>query len=190
MEEAKLIYDDMSERIIDIAEELATTGGARSVTVTSILKKLGTTNRVFYNRYHNVDEVLELIYSRAVFRMHESCVIEYTPDMDFFDYVMDVAVKVLICTYDIKMKFAEYMFEHDSLTQANCDKWTAKISSLIEYAKGAGLVKDVDSDLLSYSIWCFCRGFNADAVGRKLSKEDAVKYFRFGFGCFLDGLKK
>ena len=70
MEEAKLIYDDMSERIIDIAEELATTGGARSVTVTSILKKLGTTNRVFYNRYHNVDEVLELIYSRAVFRMH------------------------------------------------------------------------------------------------------------------------
>ena len=188
--EKKLIYDDVSERIVDIAEQLAKENGARGITVRSILKKLGTTNRVFYNRYNNIDEVLELVYSRAVFRMHENTDVEFTDGFDFFGYVMEMAVGVLVKTYDIKMQFAEYMFEHDSLTQANCDKWMGKIKQLIEYATEKNLIKEVDSDDLSYSIWCFCRGFNADAVGRRLSKEDAVRCFRFGFGCFLDGLKK
>ena len=57
---------------------------------------------------------------------------------------------------------------------------------VIEFVK---LIKNIDSDMLSYSIWCFCRGFNADAVGRRLSKEDAIKNFKFGFGCILDGIK-
>ena len=102
---------------------------------------------------------------------------------------MDIAVKVLIDTYDVKMHFSRFMFEHDSLTQTNCRWWTEEIKKIIEYAKEQKLIKDVDSDMLSYSIWCFCRGYNVDAVGRKMPKEEAVRYFKFGFGCLLDGIK-
>ena len=87
------------------------------------------------------------------------------------------------------MQVSRYMFEHDSLTENNRIWWTGEIKKLIEYGKQQNLIKDVDPEELSYSIWCFCRGYNADAVGRNLSKEDAVRYFKFGFGCFLDGLK-
>lgn len=187
--ENKLIYDDVSEKIIDIAEKLAKENGAQSINVRRILRELGTTNRVFYNRFHNIDEVLEKVYSRAVFRMHENTNMEYIPGTDLFEYIMELAVNVLTSTYDIKMQFAGYMFEHDSLTRANFDKWTEKIKALIKYAEENNLIKPVDPDVLSYSAWCFCRGFNMDAVGRKIPKEDAVKYFRYGFGCFLDGLK-
>lgn len=191
MSEAKkeLISDEMSDKIIKVAESIATTEGAHVITVRRILSELGITNRVFYNRFKNIQEVLEIVYTNAVFKMHESIKTKYEAGMDFFEYVMEVALKVLTDTYDVKMQFSRYMFEHDSLTQTNFSWWTEEIKKIIDYAKEKKLIKDVDSGMLSYSIWCFCRGYNADAVGRRLSKEEAVKNFKYGFGCILEGIK-
>ena len=184
-----LICDEMSDKIIEVAKNIATTEGAHVITVRRILSELGITNRVFYNRFKNIAEVLEIVYTNAVFKMHESIKTTYKPEMDFFEYVMEVAIKVLTDTYDVKMQFSRYMFEHDSLTQTNYNWWMQEIKKIIDNAKKEKLIKNIDSDMLSYSIWCFCRGFNADAVGRRLSKEDAIKNFKFGFGCILDGIK-
>ena len=108
---------------------------------------------------------------------------------DFFEYVTDIVEKTLLMSYDTKMQFNQYVFESDSVLQENFDWWIAEIRKLIEFAKGRRLIKDVDTDAVSYSIWCFCRGYNADAVGRGLPREEAVENFRYGFGLFLDGLK-
>ena len=48
---------------------------------------------------------------------------------------------------------------------------------------------DLDTDSLSYAIWCFIRGFNADAMARNLSKEEALRRFDYGFGIFLKGIR-
>ena len=185
-----MIVDEMSDRIIEIAESMATDNGAHTVTVKKILNELGTTNRVFYNRFHNLDEVLEIVYKNAVYKMHKCVESDINIDEDFFGYVLDVVTNVLNATYDIKKQFARYMFEHDSLTKSNYIWWTNEIKKIIDYGKSKKLIKeDIDNDMLSYSIWCFCRGFNTDAIGRNLSKEEAVKRFRFGFGCFISGLK-
>ncbi len=187
--EIELITDEMSKIITGVVERMATEDGAHTVTVRRVLDELGITNRVFYNRFHNIDEVLQIIYKRAVLRMQKSIKTEFDDSRDFFEYVMEVAVNTLVNTYDIKMQFSRYMFEHDSLTENNRIWWSNEIKKLISFAKSNLLIKDVDEDTLSYTIWCFCRGFNADAVSRNLSKEDAVRYFKFGFGCFLEGLK-
>ena len=42
---------------------------------------------------------------------------------------------------------------------------------------------------MSYAIWCFIRGYNADALGRKLPRETAVRNFRYSFGVLLDGMR-
>ena len=42
---------------------------------------------------------------------------------------------------------------------------------------------------MSYAIWCYIRGYNADAVGRKLPLDIAVKNFKYAFGILLDGMK-
>ena len=67
--------------------------------------------------------------------------------------------------------------------------YDAEIKKLIDYAKEQGIIKNVDSETMSYSIWCFCRGFNADAVGRNIPREEAVKRFKYSFGILLDGMK-
>ena len=89
----------------------------------------------------------------------------------------DITVKTLINTYDVKQQFSQYMFEYDSKTEANHRWWTDKVKEIIEIGKKRNQVKDVDSEALSYAIWCFFRGYNADAVNRQLPKDVAVKDF-------------
>lgn len=190
MSKNEMIKDEMSDEIIRVAQKMAMEKGAHEVNVSRILTEMGITNRVFYNRFSNINEVLEIVYRNAVIKMHGSLKAEYDENKDFFDYIMDVAVKVLTDTYDIKMQFCRYMFEHDSLTRFNCDWWTEEIEKLILHAESRGMITDVDKKKLSYTIWCFCRGFNIDAVSRKMSKEEAVDFFKYGFGCLLDGVKK
>lgn len=184
------ITDEISDDIVEITTQIARDEGAHNVTVRKIISRLGVTNRVFYNRYHNADEVLRIIYENAVLKMRESFRSDYNSSEDFFEYAMDIGTKVLINTYDIKMEFSSYMFEHDSLTEENRMWWTQTMKKSLEEAKARGFIKDIDTEMLSYSIWCFCRGYNVDAVTRKLSKAEAVKYFQFAFGYFLEGIRR
>lgn len=186
----ELICDDMSQKIIEAAEHIVTASGADSLTVRKLLQTLGITNRVFYNRFRNIGDVLKIVYKNTVLKIRESVVVDFDSEKDFFERVTDMVVKSLISSYDKKMQFNSYVFENDSLSQSNYEWWTTEIKKLIVHAKKHGYIKDVDEDVMSYSIWCFCRGFNADAVGRKLPREDAVRQIRYSFGILLDGLKK
>lgn len=184
-----LIKDKMSEKIVTAAEKIVTTHGMDGLTVRRILQELNITNRVFYNRFHNVDEVLEIVYIRTVQRVRESMTTEYDGKGDFFDYVTDCVANTLLASYEIKMRFNQYVFENDSVSKFNYEWYLARIKKLFAYAKEKDLIKDVDSDVLSYAIWCFCRGYNADAVTR-MPKEEAVEKFKYSFRFLLEGLKK
>ena len=188
-EKSELISDEMSEKIIDTAGKLATTGGANNITVRSILKALGITNRVFYNRFHNIDEVLDRVWRNTSIEMRDVILSNFDENGDFFEQVNNVVSQILIMTYDIKMHFNQYAFESDSVSRENHDWWIREIKRLIDFAKSRKYIKDVDSEVLSYSIWCFCRGYNADAVGRGLPKEEALKNFKYSFAFLLEGLK-
>ena len=189
-EREEMIMDAMSDRIIEAAERIATAEGAQTVTVRKILKELGITNRVFYNRFRNIDEVLAIVYKSMIVKIRGNILAEYDEKRDFFEYVLDVIERSLIITYDIKMHFNQYAFENDSLTESNYAFWTDEIKKLIDSAKERGLIADVDSEVMSYSIWCFCRGYNADAAGRNLPKDEAIRNFRYSFGFLLEGMKK
>ena len=90
------IEDAMSERIVDTAERIAIAEGAHTVTVRRLLTELGITNRVFYNRFRNAEEVLSLVYRRMIVRIRTDIVSEYDGTRDFFDYVMEVVERSLI----------------------------------------------------------------------------------------------
>ena len=147
-----LISDEMSRRIIAAAEQIARTSGAESVTVRSILRALGISNRVFQQ-------------------------------------VLDIVENTLVMSYECKRQFSQYVFESDSVSHDNYAWWTEEIKRLIEFGKARGYLRDVDSDIMSYSIWCFIRGFNADALGRKLPVAQATAAFKYSFGILLDGLR-
>lgn len=190
MDKQELICDEMSQKILDTAEELVKDYGRTGVTVRRILQRLGITNRVFYNRFHNVEEVMEILYVDTIVRIRESISCGIDPNADFFEQVIEIVAKTLDASYDYKKKFNDYCFQSDSLSTSNFQWWKNEIKGMIEYGIGRGLLKPVDAEGLSYAVWCFCRGYNADAVSRNLPKEEAIENFKYCFGIFLDGMKK
>ena len=186
----ELITDAVSDNIIEITEKLVTENGAHSVTASSVIRALGVSNRVFYNRFHNIDEVLKIVYRNLVLRMRKNIQIEFSENEDFFEYVKRIIVNSLTDTYDLKRNFSQYTFEHDSISEDNRIWWTTKIKQLFKYGMDKGLLKkDLDTDTLSYFLWCLCRGCNADAVSRNLTKEEASKCLLEGFIYFVEGVK-
>ena len=187
-QELVMIRDKMSDTIIKTARSIATLDGVKSVTVRNILRKLNITNRVFYNRFHNIEEVLSEIYRATALKIRESIFMP-DPARDFFEQVTDIVTSTLIMSYDNKMNMSQYVFESDSVSDVNCEWWLERIKKIIEYAIEKGFIKKLDTDVMSYAIWCFIRGYNADALARGIPKDEAVKNFRYSFGIFLDGMK-
>lgn len=186
----ELIHDIMSEEILKVAEEIATTEGAHNLNVRKILKRLDITNRVFYNRFHNIEEVLEIISTESILKVRTSLNFHFDEKRDFFEQIMEEVEKTLIISYETRMNFVHYVFENDSVSDSNYKWWTEEITKIINYAVNKGYIKDVDTEMTCYAIWSFIRGFNTDAIGRKLPLEEALKRYRYGFKIILDGLKK
>ena len=192
MKEAKdeLISDEMKDKIVEAAGTIALREGAAALTVRRILQELNISNRVFYNRFRNIGEVLDLLYKGTVMKMREGITTLDMAEGDFFERVTEMIGKSLSISYDAKLKFNYFIYENDSLTDSNYAWWIAEITKIIDYAKEQGFIKsDVESEKLSYSIWCFCRGYNADAVARRLPKDEAIENFKYSFSFLLEGLK-
>ena len=182
------IRDDISEQIIAIAAEMTREEGAHTVNVRRIIGKLGVTNRVFYNRFKNCDEVLRIVYQRAVEDMRLSVQPEYHDRESFIKCCLDAGAEVLLHTYDVKMQFSRYVFEHDSLTEANRRWWAQMVTEFYRDALARGYVKKVNEGALCGAIWCLSRGYYADAAARGLSKEETLASFRQGFQFLIDGV--
>ena len=190
MDKDNLICDEMSDRIIETTKEIMTAEGAYNVNVRKVLKKLNITNRVFYNRFHNIDEVLTLIAEDTILKVRESIVASFDANKDFFEQILEIVEQTLIISYDTRMGFAHYVVENDSIINSNYEWWMKHIKWILNYAMENGFIKDIDPDMTAYTIWCFIRGFNTDAISRNLPLEDAIKAYRYGFSFILNGLKK
>ena len=186
----ELIQDELSLRIIESAKKIAKEKGIGKITVRDILKDLELTNRVFYNRFHNINEVLEVIYNDAISKVRESLAISWDECSDFWQHIQMVAERTLIFSYESRSNMSAYIFELDSVANDNFNWWQQEIRKLILLGKKHHHISEnLDEIAISYSIWCFIRGFNADAIARHLPREDALAQFRYGFSCFMNGIK-
>ncbi|MCQ2417202.1 MAG: TetR/AcrR family transcriptional regulator [Oscillospiraceae bacterium] len=182
------IHDAVSDKIIEIVSEIVRNEGAHKVTVRKIVNELGRTNRVFYNRFANCDEVLKIVYHNAFIRIREHTVPDLRDREHFFQFCIHTAVSVLKKTYAIKWQFRQYLFEHDSETEEERQWWNAIIKKYYQVALKNGFVRPMDEEALCFSIWCFCRGYYSNAIAREIPAEEAVRYFTFGFTSLLNGL--
>ena len=134
----ELIKDEMSDKIISAAEKIATSSGPEALTVRKILQHLAITNRVFYNRFHNISEVLDIVYQNTIQKIRDTIPTEFDPDKDFFEQVIDFVANTLVISYRAKNHFNYYVFENDSVSDYNYRWWMQKIREIIEYAKEKG----------------------------------------------------
>jgi len=187
--EKKIIKDDISNKIIETAAIIIQTEGITAINVSKIIQKLEVSNRVFYNRFNNLEEVLNEVYNNIVIQIREKLNPQYDGKQNFFEYVLNLVENSLILSYELKQQLNLYIFGNDTISQSNYEWYIDRIKNLVDYAKEQKLIMDVDSDVISYTIWCAIRGYNADAVTR-MSKDEAIEKIRYSFGLLLGALKK
>ena len=186
----ELIQDELCDVITASVERLAQEKSPQKLTVRDVLKDLGITNRVFYNRFHSIDEVLAIIYSRSVTQVRRSLAMPWDGHGDFEEHICAVARRTLELTYESRANLSGYIFEADCASPDNFTWWQEEIKKLIRTGKELHWLRsDLDEAVVGYSIWCFIRGFAADAITRKLPKETACQQLDYGFRCLLRGLK-
>lgn len=184
------IVDGTSDEIVASVRRLACERGYASLTVRDVLKDLHITNRVFYNRFANIDEVLDIVYRDIAGKVRESLCAPYDGEGDFFEHVHHIAARTLHLSYVAKQNFNQFVFEADSAGEENFAWWDREIRALITQGKQLGVVRaDLDEAQSSYAIWCFIRGFNADALGRDIPENEALARFRYGFDLMLSGMR-
>ena len=155
-----------------------------------VLKDLGITNRVFYNRFHSIDEVLAIIYSRSVTQVRRSLAMPWDGQSDYEEHICAVARRTLELTYESRANLSGYIFEADCASPDNFTWWQEEIKKLIRTGKELHWLRsDLDEAVVGYSIWCFIRGFNADALGRGIPEDEALARFRYGFDLMLSGMR-
>lgn len=184
------LEDEISLKIIDTAMEIASEEGIATLTVSKIINRMNVTNRVFYNRFKDIPDVITAVYDKVVEQLRGCFDTPYTPDKDLCEYIINLAVSVLEKTYETKLHFAGYLYNYEFFLEENREWWISHMVPLVEYGIEHGIFKETDPRLLAYSVWCYCRGFNASSVGNNLSKEDAIKAFKLGLGYFIQGARK
>lgn len=188
-----VIKDSVSDEIVEMAEKLVSEQGVKTLNVRMLMNEMGKSTRVFYNRFRNIEEVLNIVYEKVVVKMRDNLknALKNSEKSDYFTYAENLIVLCMEDTYDLKNRFSQYAFEHDSVSAKNYEWWIEKIKTIINYGISNGYVKeDLDVDASAYFLWCLCRGCNADAVMRRVSKEYAVHSLKTGFACFIEGVKK
>jgi len=184
------IQDEIRDQILASARMLTERKNTGKITVRDILTDMQVSNRVFYNRFHNIDEVLELLYEESISRVRDSILVPWDEGVDFWGYIMEIASRTLILSYESRLHISQFVFEADSSNKDNFTWWNREIVKLIQKGKKEHLVReDLQEEAMSYSIWCFIRGFNADALARQLPREEALAQFQLGFDCFLRGMR-
>lgn len=183
--------DGTSDEIVASVRRLACERGYASLTVRDVLKDLHITNRVFYNRFANIDEVLDIVYRDIAGKMRESLCAPYDGEGDFFEHVHHIAARTLHLSYVAKQNFNQFVFEADSGGGRKLRLVGSRDSCAYHAGQTArrGGGADLDEAQSSCAIWCFIRGFNADALGRGIPENEALARFRYGFDLMLSGMR-
>ena len=88
------LQDKISQDIIDCVGKMVYKEGSTGISVRSVLKELNITNRVFYNRFKNIDEVLLIISQKIVKEMRQSILTPYDEKHNYHQYIISIATKV------------------------------------------------------------------------------------------------
>ena len=182
------LEDETSKTIIATAAQIARREGMEELTVKRVLTELKVSNRVFYNRFRNIDDVIQVLYEDLVQEIRSSLERVQQPAQSYPDYLLELAVAAVEKIYQNTLHFKQYLFSYQVANDTNRDWWLKKIQQLLRRGMEQGELKVNDPVKMSYGVWCFCLGFHRDAVGDELTEQEAMDAFREVFSCLIQGM--
>lgn len=183
------LEDETAKEIIRTATEIAQKEGIEQLSVKRILSEMGVSNRVFYNRFRNIDDIIQILYNELVEEIRSCIKLEQQEDQTYYDYLLDLAVGVVTKIYHNNLHFRRHLLSYQASKENNRNWWLNRIQTILKDGMNQGLLKPMKEDAVSYGVWCFCLGFHKEAIGENLSGKQAVAAFRESFALLIEGMK-
>ncbi len=184
------IQDEITEKILSTAKEIAQTEGMEQLSVKRILAEMKVSNRVFYNRFCNIEDVIEILYERMVFSLRD--ILDpslLTITESYYKTLVALAVRVVECLYQNNIHFRVRLLSYEASKDSNRNWWITQIQAILRDGISRGLLKPMDDLSAARGIWCFCLGFNKEALGQNISEEEALISFHASFSILIEGMK-
>ena len=135
------LEDETSKTIIATAAQIARREGMEELTVKRVLTELKVSNRVFYNRFRNIDDVIQVLYEDLVQEIRSSLERVQQPAQSYPDYLLELAVAAVEKIYQNTLHFKQYLFSYQVANDTNRDWWLKKIQQLLRRGMEQGELK-------------------------------------------------
>lgn len=184
------IEDDTTKAIVKTAGIIAQREGLDQLSVKRILSEMKVSNRVFYNRFRNIEDLIEVMYHEFVGTLRGQINPQQLADTEhYYDKLLELAVGVVQKMYRNHIHFRLRLLSYETSKESNRNWWLEQIQKILEDGVSRGLLKPMNEQAVSYGVWCFCLGFHKDALGKNVSEEEAISAFRESFSYFIEGMK-
>lgn len=184
------IEDETTKEIIHTAKKIAQKEGLEQLSVKRILAEMKVSNRVFYNRFRNIEDVIELLYEQAVNSLREIIDLSLLEkDELYYETLENLAVNVVRCLYQNNIHFRARLLSYETSKDNNRNWWIEQIQTILCDGVTRGLLKPMDELGTARGIWCLCLGFHKEALGKSVPEQEAIASFRTFFTIFIEGMK-
>ena len=181
--------DETTKKIIAAATGIAQQEGIEQVSVKRILSEMGVSNRVFYNRFCNIDELIQILYNELVQEIRSCLKSVKEEGQCYYSYLLELAVAVVRKIYHNNLHFRRHLMSYRASNESNRNWWLSQIQQILQDGINRGLLKPMDTAAVSYGVWCFCLGFHKEAIGEALDGEEAIAAFSQSFALLIEGMK-
>lgn len=184
------IEDETTKRIIETATAIAQQDGMEKLSVKRILEEMNVSNRVFYNRFRNIEDVIEVMYHEFVGNLRGRIELEKLAEDDhYYETLLELAVSVVRKMYHDDIHFRMRLLSYETSKASNRSWWLEQIEAILKDGVKRGLLKPMNEQAVSYGIWCFCLGYHKEALGQQVSEEEAIAGFIESFSFLIEGMK-
>lgn len=183
------LEDETTKQIIAAATGIAQREGIEQLSVKGILAEMGVSNRVFYNRFRNIDDIIQILYNELVQEIRASLKSVREEGRDYYSYLLELAVAVVRKIYQNNLHFRKHLLSYHASNDSNRNWWLTQIQTILQDGINRGLLRKMNITAVSYGVYCFCLGFHKEAVGEALEGEQAIGAFSQSFALLIEGMK-
>jgi len=180
----KRIEDEMSKRILALAENIGCKEGADALTVTRLCRELSCDRRVIYNRFRDINEINLMVAERCNEELIKKTETAVRGDASYYDNFLSRISAAFTYIYEHNTNFQYYTTLYSMSKKGAENGLIREFERIIEDGKAQGEVSAAaDSKKAAQNLWIIVTG-----IGRMLAANADYPY-QEAFDTMLYGVR-
>jgi AcrR family transcriptional regulator len=188
-EEQKMRSELIRQAILDTALEIGIREGFEEISIRKIIRKMQYSTGVVYHHFKDKQEIIDAIEVTETAWLRTQITELLDNKKDIISEMEAVFHRIMKLAFEEPEKYNLIVLHKYSRTKTEQPIWISQLSERLKKAMEVGLIEEIDSEKVAFSIWSSFLGFNL-MISRhtNLTIEQAEEMFRVQFNIILKGI--